>query len=132
MGNNSFDGNANAEMLLTEISLLLQRRDKIKAIKLYRQITGADLSTAREAIERIEMAIAAGTFTASMDLFAASSSFGAAQATDEPAMLEIQRLIAQRRKIEAIKLYRQITGTDLSEAKANVDRIERTMHQQGF
>ncbi len=132
MGNNWFDGNANADMLLAELSVLLQSRRKIEAIKLYRQVTGSDLREAKEAVERVEAALVAGTLSA----LTASISPGNVQAPgpgiDEMTMLEIQHLIAQHKKIEAIKLYRQVTGSDLREAKEAVDRLERSMLQQGF
>jgi ribosomal protein L7/L12 len=36
---------------------------------------------------------------------------------------DVERLVALGRKIEAIKLYRQIHGTDLKSAKDAVDKI---------
>ena len=47
-------------------------------------------------------------------------------------MSEIEQLIVQRRKIEAIKLYRQMTGASLIEAKEQIDRLESSMRWQGF
>ena len=126
MGNNSFNGNADA--LLAEFTVLLQSKKKIQAIKLYRQVTGADLTQAREAVERIEMAMVAGNLTSDMLPFAATPSFGAGQGM----MSEIEQLIVQRRKIEAIKLYRQMTGASLIEAKEQIDRLETSMRWQGF
>ncbi len=40
-----------------------------------------------------------------------------------PNLAEVFALVRQNRKIEAIKLYRQLTGTGLREAKAAVDRL---------
>ena len=42
----------------------------------------------------------------------------------ELGMAEIVALLRMNRKIEAIKLYRQMTGTGLAEAKAAVDSME--------
>ena len=42
-------------------------------------------------------------------------------------MAEIVALLRMNRKIEAIKLYRQMTGTGLKEAKDAVDSMERLM-----
>lgn len=42
-------------------------------------------------------------------------------------MAEIVALLRMRRKIEAIKLYREMTGTGLKEAKDVVDNLERLM-----
>jgi ribosomal protein L7/L12 len=40
-----------------------------------------------------------------------------------PLMLEALALVRKGRKIEAIKLYREKTGTSLAEAKAIIDRL---------
>jgi len=45
----------------------------------------------------------------------------------ELGMAEIVALLRMGRKIEAIKLYRQQTGTGLAEAKAAIDRMEGLM-----
>lgn len=47
-----------------------------------------------------------------------------AQGIVESGMAEIIALLRMNRKIEAIKLYRQRTGTGLAEAKAAVDGME--------
>ena len=43
----------------------------------------------------------------------------------EPDQPEIRRLIQQGRKIQAIKLYRQASGTDLATAKHAVEDLAR-------
>jgi len=40
-----------------------------------------------------------------------------------PVLSEVAELVRQNRKIEAIKLYRELTGTSLKEAKEVVDRL---------
>ena len=45
----------------------------------------------------------------------------------QAATSEIIALLRMNRKIEAIKLYRQQTGTGLAEAKAVIDRMEGMM-----
>ncbi len=47
-----------------------------------------------------------------------------ARQTPEPGSAEIQALLQDGRKIEAIKLYRQQHGVGLADAKAAVDRLE--------
>ena len=47
-----------------------------------------------------------------------------AQVTMQSGMDDIIALLRMNRKIEAIKLYRQRTGTGLAEAKDAVDRME--------
>jgi ribosomal protein L7/L12 len=40
-----------------------------------------------------------------------------------PVLTEVVELVRQNRKIEAIKLYREMTGVGLKEAKEVVDRL---------
>jgi len=40
-----------------------------------------------------------------------------------PVLTEVADLVRQNRKIEAIKLYRELTGVGLKEAKEVVDRL---------
>ncbi len=40
-----------------------------------------------------------------------------------PVLTEVAELVRQNRKIEAIKLYRELTGVGLKEAKEVVDRL---------
>ncbi|MGA9870702.1 MAG: hypothetical protein WBQ44_06120 [Rhodococcus sp. (in: high G+C Gram-positive bacteria)] len=44
---------------------------------------------------------------------------------DDAARDEIHRLVGDRKKINAIKLFRERTGCSLTEAKAAVDSVER-------
>jgi ribosomal protein L7/L12 len=49
------------------------------------------------------------------------------QSASQLGMAEIVALLRMNRKIEAIKLYRQMTGTGLAEAKAAVESMEGLM-----
>ena len=49
---------------------------------------------------------------------------GQAQAASQLGMAEVVALLRMNRKIEAIKLYRQMTGTGLKEAKGAVGSME--------
>jgi ribosomal protein L7/L12 len=96
-----------------ELRQLLIASNKIQAIKLYREETGANLQQAKRAVERIEAQMQreqVETHTAAPD-------------TGERDMEEVWRLIRAGQKINAIKAYRQITGTGLKEAKVAVDRM---------
>ncbi len=42
----------------------------------------------------------------------------------DPAMGQVAALVREGKKIQAIKLYRETTGSDLLEAKNAVDRME--------
>jgi ribosomal protein L7/L12 len=41
----------------------------------------------------------------------------------DPALAEVVALVQQNKKIQAIKLYRQITGVSLEEAKRAIDNM---------
>ena len=94
----------------SELKSLLAEGRKIEAIKLYRDHAGAGLKEAKDAIEALERG---------GDLpVPERRSFSNAEE-------EIVFLLEQGRKIEAIKLYREQTGTGLKEAKEAVEDIAR-------
>jgi ribosomal protein L7/L12 len=96
-----------AEDLWAEIGRLLAEGRKIEAVKRYREATGAGLAAAKEMVEAIER--------------------GEPPPEDKPAapalQSEIVALLEGRKKIEAIKLYRQRKGVGLKEAKDAVEAI---------
>ena len=91
-----------------ELSSLLQRGQKIAAIKLYRERTGANLKEAVDAIETLQR----GEPIESREPNNASP--------DDP---EIVSLLQAGKKIAAIKLYRDKTGAGLATAKAAVEAL---------
>ncbi|HJT55927.1 MAG TPA: ribosomal protein L7/L12 [Ktedonobacteraceae bacterium] len=97
-----------------ELRQLLLARKKIQAIKLYREETGANLQAAKRAVEDIEAQMGLGHEQAQ------TSTSYTGRGED---MEEVRRLIQAGQKINAIKLYRQITGVGLKEAKEAVDRM---------
>jgi ribosomal protein L7/L12 len=92
---------------------LLAQGDKIEAIKLYRGATGSGLQEAKEALESME--------------WGESLAHPQSPVKTAPAELEAQlsALLAQGKKIDAVKLYRQATGLGLKESKDAVDLLER-------
>ena len=88
----------------------LANGNKIEAIKLYREQTGAGLNEAKEAIETLErdetLPIPEQRISLSVEN-------------------EVVSLLEQGRKIEAIKRYREQTGVGLKEAKVAVEEIAR-------
>ena len=98
------------QQLLDDIKAAIAAGNKIGAIKLYRDATGAGLAEAKEAIELI----AAGKPPPS----------GAAATPPTDAMQGVSALLAAGRKIEAIRVYRTATGVGLKEAKDAVDALE--------
>lgn len=112
-----------------EITWLLQTGQKINAIKLYREETGASLADAKAAVERMELALRMGLVTPAeprMPQIPATSD-------DVPESLtrEVEALLMQGKKIQAIKLYREQTGLGLREARDAIDLIENTLQMQG-
>jgi ribosomal protein L7/L12 len=99
---------------IQEISRLVQRREKIKAIDAYREVFGVGLREAGDAIER---------FTQGNDLSIHSlhqPKIGHPQLEEE-----IQNWLQKGNRIEAIKVYRQATGQGLLESKDAVEVFER-------
>jgi ribosomal protein L7/L12 len=82
---------------------------KIEAIKLYRDLTGAGLKEAKDAVEALERD---GSLPVTHD----------AARGDDPDVLELLRA---GQKIRAIKLYRDKTGAGLAEAKNAVETLAR-------
>ena len=98
-----------------EIHDLIHQKQIIQAIKLYREVTGVGLAEAKDAIE--EMA---------NDEFSKPAS--GVRDYDNPILeSRIKSLLARRRKIDAVKIYREEYGVGLKEAKNAVDRIEASM-----
>lgn len=108
-----------------EVRSLLNARRKIEAIKVYREDTGASLADAKAAVERIELSGRVGP--------ASGASLFSETHSDVSGTLdsEIERLLLQSQKIQAIKVYREQTGLGLREAKEAVDLIENRLLIQG-
>jgi len=104
-----------------QIKELLSQNQKITAIKLYCEITNATLKDAKDSIESIER----GT---------PINFFASAQVGEPDTFLEnrIKRLLAERKKIEAVKVYREAYNCGLKEAKDAVDLIQAGMRREGY
>ncbi|MCY3019047.1 MAG: ribosomal protein L7/L12 [Planctomycetota bacterium] len=90
---------------------------KIEAIKLYREFAGVGLKEAKDAVERLEAEPDSGPPT---DLPASTR-------IPEDGWSLIRAALADGRKIEAIKLYREFTGVGLKEAKDAVGKLEKEL-----
>ncbi len=101
--------------LLNQTLQMLNEQGKLEAIKHYYQQTGVGLKEAKEIVERMEAGL-----PLTPDALPASGA-----ASDGVDLEQIQSLLAQRRKIYAIQLYREQTGVGLKEAKDAVEAIER-------
>jgi ribosomal protein L7/L12 len=96
-----------------EVATLLERGQKIEAIKRYRERTGVGLKEAKDAVEAIWRGQAAP-----------SGPQGDRDLEDE-----VVSWLEQGQKIEAIKRYRERTGVGLKEAK---DAVERMAERRGL
>lgn len=109
-----------------EIAELLKRRQKITAIKRYREMTGVGLKQAKAAVEQMERELLSGQ-PLSMLAQPVKGSVGDVNDLEEEAALallaEVRQLALSGKKIAAIKLYREKTGVGLKEAKDVVDRM---------
>jgi ribosomal protein L7/L12 len=99
------------------IQQLLRAGKKIDAIKLVREQTGLGLKEAKDAVEAIERG-------ETVDLtLRATSTTHVVSGID---LNQVNELLLQDKKIEAIKLVREQTGLGLKEAKDVVEAIEAT------
>ena len=103
---------------LKGVKRLVQERRMIDAVKLYREITGAGLKEAKDAVE----AIARGE-PVQINNVVTTHVGGATDQAEK--MKDVVRLIKDGNKIEAIKTFREATGVGLKEAKDAVEAIER-------
>jgi ribosomal protein L7/L12 len=93
-----------------EIASLAAQGRKIDAIKLYRDRTGAGLAEAKAAVEALEQG-------ETMTIRASRVTQGTSAEAD------LLDLLRQGQKVEAIKVYRERTGTGLREAKEAIERL---------
>lgn len=98
-------------VLLVEVKELLGRRQKIAAIKLWRERTGVGLKDAKEAVEAIERGETPVVFLPT------------APSSDASGLEAVKDAMRRGKKIEAIKLYRAATGAGLKEAKDAVESM---------
>ena len=114
-----------------ELLGLLNRKQKIAAIKRYREMTGADLKEAKTAVELMEQELLGMplplTEIASVDVSLVNVDGQLEDGQSTLFMVEIQQLLAQGNKIAAIKRYREGTGASLRDAKDIIDRLDAKM-----
>jgi ribosomal protein L7/L12 len=98
------------DALKQQVRDLLERGEKINAIRLYREATGGGLTEAKQAVEAIERD-AGGEIIPSL--------------LDDAFLESLLDLLKKGQKIEAIKRYRERTGAGLKEAKDTVEDFGR-------
>lgn len=100
------------------IAQFVQNNQKIEAIKLYREVTRVGLKEAKDAVEAFEKS---GVFPP------------VAKPETVPVDLEtVRALVREGKTIDAIKLYRQLTGVGLKEAKDAIDAMLDAMSGSPF
>ena len=104
-----------------QIRELIAQKQKIAAIKLYREATGSSLRDAKETVDAMEMG-AVANFPVSTQM----------STPDIPLDNRIKRLLVERKKIEAVKVYREAYNCGLKEAKEAVDAIEMQMRMGSY
>jgi len=118
---------ADTHTLSPTVRAHLQRGDKIGAIKVYRNETGADLNDAKEAVEgKGEVADGVSWTEIEDKINRLMQIHGLMQPTppQNTTTNRIIQLLKANEKIGAIKVYREANNTDLKEAKDAVDAIE--------
>jgi ribosomal protein L7/L12 len=98
---------------LDDVRALVERGNKIEAIKRVRELTGLGLKEAKDYVESMP------AYSAPPPLPNAT----ARQPAREAGLAEVHTLARQGQKIQAIKLYRELTGVGLKEAKDYVDSL---------
>lgn len=103
-----------------QLKQLVADGNKIAAIGLYREMTSVGLKEAKDAVEAIVRGEPANLSISS-------------QVSYHDPFLEnrIRRLLAERKKIEAIKIYREAHHCGLKEAKDAVDLIQAGLRRTG-
>jgi ribosomal protein L7/L12 len=98
---------------LEEIRSLVEHGNKIGAIKRVRELTGLGLKEAKDYVDSIPRHGSPPSLP----------SAGVNQPTSQASLAEVHALAMQGQKIQAIKLYRELTGLGLKEAKDYIDSL---------
>jgi ribosomal protein L7/L12 len=109
---------ANQEQQIKELAT---EGNKIAAIKLYREATSTSLAEAKDAVEAM--------MRGESVTFPTPAQVGASDPFLED---QIKSLLAERKKIEAVKIYREAYRCGLKEAKDAVDLIQAEMRREGY
>lgn len=104
-----------------ELIELLRAGKKIEAIKRYRELYGAGLADAKQAIEEL--------FDSDLSRPASPETSPAANGnfSQDPEILAFMR---QGNTIQAIKRYRELSGVGLKEAKDFIDQLDRELYRR--
>jgi ribosomal protein L7/L12 len=106
--------------LENEIRGLIQKGKIIEAVKLTRQVTGLGLKESKDLVDAMRAGL-------EVQIIAIDQRKSPARGSD-PDELEhtVAQLLADNKKIEAIKIYRQATGLGLKESKDAIEAYQRS------
>ena len=104
----------------SKLQQLINDGQKIQAIKFYRQLTGDGLKESKEFVERLENSPRILNDKEDFERLKNNPT-----KLDDRNLNELRQMMRNGQKIQAIKLYRQLTGAGLKEAKESVERLER-------
>lgn len=112
----------------------LANGNKIVAIKLFREMRTVGLKEAKEAVEEVEPLLRYGREEALARLNEKLAQFPAAPSKNlsDVNMQMVADELEQGQKINAIKLYREMTGVGLKEAKEFVDQLEAQLRDGNY
>lgn len=101
---------------------------KIQAIKLYNEVTGAGLKESKDYVESLERQLRAEK----PESFHAAVTPGSipVPAMPEDEAKKMTDLIFAGQKIQAIKMYKEATGLGLKESKDFIDDLEKQLRQE--
>ena len=102
---------------------LLRNGEKIQAIKVWREHTGASLKVSKQIIEHFEQH---GNWEAPTAIAAASAVEAVPAMTEAELKAACAALIEEGRKVGAVQLWRQQTRASLLECRAQVESFEKT------
>ncbi|MFE8597638.1 hypothetical protein [Archangium violaceum] len=112
---------------LAEVTALVREGRTIDAIKRYRELTGEGLKESKDAVEQLAEGRPPRFSSAALQHMTGAPP-GESLSTGQRA--ELERLIVEGKKIEAIKLHRQFARTGLKEAKDEVEALEAELRRK--
>jgi ribosomal protein L7/L12 len=129
-GGTQFTGNPQELAKLAELGVLVADGSKIEAVKKYREIFAVGLKEAKEAVDKMmrgESVTVTHTSTSvkSSSPTTAGWTFPKEENADFSKLKELAVLVKANKKIQAVKLYRELYGVGLKEAKQAVDKMRR-------
>ncbi|WPB81244.1 hypothetical protein KYC5002_19240 [Archangium violaceum] len=112
---------------LAEVTALVREGRTIDAIKRYRELTGEGLKESKDAVEQIAEGRPPRFSSEALQRMTGAPP-GESLSSGQRA--ELERLIVEGKKIEAIKLHRQFSRTGLKEAKDEVEALEAELRRK--